>query len=367
MDKIKRIHLTAQLLLAICLFHSTQYAESNETQLHFDFEYIGKAVQKRGTHVWGTSPVIGPDGRVHLYVAEWPIPRDPSVRFSGWYKESQIAHYVGDNPEGPFEFLRIAVPDLDGKFNAPHNPTVQHIDGKYVLSFIVNEIDDTSTQRIVMFVADDLNDTWVPIADGEPDGTALRLPDDPSIWSHASCRGITNPSLVKHDGRYLLFFKGVLCDSEQPSLFKLWHFGYGVASAKQLEGPYQYHPDRITPEELQLEDVAAFSLKDKVYMLSRDIRGTLGSEEGGIIWTSDDGMKFDKANTKRSFDTLASYLEEGALDGAAVYRGTTHGQLERPQLLFIDGTPRYMYVATGINDEAGYGSCSHVFKVKIIE
>ena len=95
------------------------------TSLSFKFEYIGKAVQKKNTHVWGSSPVIGRDGKVHLYVAEWPMPEDQSEKFSGWYKHSHIAHYVGDSPEGPFKFVGIAVNDRDNDFNSPHNPTIQ--------------------------------------------------------------------------------------------------------------------------------------------------------------------------------------------------------------------------------------------------
>lgn len=356
-------------LIVICLFLAIFsigcVPVASEKPLNLDFEYIGLAVQKKDTHVWGSSPVIGKDGKVHLYVAEWPMPGDEEEKFSGWYKHSRIAHYVGDSPEGPFEFLRIAVPDKDGKFNAPHNPTIRQIDGKYVLSFIVNEGDDTSTQRIIMYVADDLNDEWRPAKGALPDGTILSLPTNKNIWSHESCRGITNPSLIKFGDQYLMYFKAVICDSETPSDWMLWHFGYGVAISDDLEGPYEYFPDRITPEELQLEDVAAFGYQDKVYMLSRDIRGTLGSHEGGIIWNSSDGLVFTMEDTQRSFEQLASYIGPNKLVDAAVYRGTPQGQLERPQLLFENGKPTYMYLATGVNTNSGYGSCSHVFKVNI--
>ena len=98
-----------------------------------EFEYVGKAVQTEGMHVWGSSPVIGPDGKVHLYVARWST--KTRKNFNGWYKDCEIAHYVGDQPEGPFEFVRVAVADQDGSFNSPHNPSIKKIDGKYVLCF----------------------------------------------------------------------------------------------------------------------------------------------------------------------------------------------------------------------------------------
>ena len=42
-----------------------------------------------------------------------------------------------------------------------------------------------------------------------------------------------------------------------------------------------------------------------------------------------------------------------------------NGQLERPQILIVDGEPTYLYVATGINPKEGFGSCSHVFKLNV--
>lgn len=335
-------------------------------QLELDLDYIGLAVQKKGTHVWGTSPVVGKDGKVHLYVAQWPIPKNKKEGFKGYFTTSEIAHYVGDTPDGPFEFVRIAVPDQDGTFNAPHNPTIKFIDGRYVLCFIVNENDDRTKQRIIMYVADDLNDDWQPAKGAEPDGTILRCPDDHKIWNHNSLRGVTNPSLIKYKGEYLLYFKSATPDHEKdPNDFYNREFGYGVATSKTLEGPYEFYPERLTSKEMELEDVYAFSYGDNIYMISRDLGATLGDKEGGLLWKSDDGFNFQVKETQRAFESLVSYVGEEALDGANKYRGSLKGQLERPQLLIIDGKPTYMYSATGVNVNDGYGSCSHVFKITV--
>ncbi len=348
--------------------------ESNKS-VQMTYEYVGPAVQKKNAHVWGSTPVMGKDGRVHLFVAEWPVKSDSIKKFSGWYTESGIMHYVANQPEGPFEFAGIAVADQDGDFNAPHNPSVKYMDDKYVLCFIVNdngnagadvrEGEITKSQRIIMFVTDDLNDEWRPAKGAEPDGTVLRQPGDTSIWCAYSCRGVTNPSLVKHNGEYLLYFKSVIPDPKDPENFSGWSFGYGLAKSKYLEGPYQFHKKRITSDKLQLEDAAAFTCLDHVYMLSRDIRGTLGSREGGILWRSTDGYTFPLSEAGRSFEPLVTYVGEDKLKGAVVHRGTTKGQLERPQILSIDGKPAYMYVATGVSTNEGFGSSSHVFKLNI--
>lgn len=116
---------------------------------------------------------------------------------------------------------------------------------------------------------------------------------------------------------------------------------------------------------MELEDVYAFSYGDNIYMISRDLGATLGDKEGGLLWKSDDGFNFQVKETQRAFESLVSYVGEEALDGANKYRGSLKGQLERPQLLIIDGKPTYMYSATGVNVNDGYGSCSHVFKITV--
>jgi hypothetical protein len=333
--------------------------------LDITYEHVGVAVQQKGTHVWGTSPVIGKDGKVHLFVAQWPMPENKKEGFKGYFKTSENAQYVGDTPEGPFEFVRMVVRDEDGAFNAPHNPTVKFIDDQYVLCFIVNSNDDRTKIRIMMCVADDLNGEWRPAKGAEPDGTILRRPDDASIWCHNAVRGVSNPALIKHNGEYRIYFKAAIPDPEKEPDFWNREFGYGVATSKTLEGPYEFYPERLTSEEIELEDVYAFSYDDQVYMLSRDIAASLGGKEGGLLWVSEDGIHFPKEKTRRAFESLATYLDEDALDGATVHRGSEKGQLERPQVLLIDGEPSYLYVATGINTEAGFGSCSHVFKLNL--
>ncbi len=324
-----------------------------------EFEYVGRAVQTEGMHVWGSSPVIGPDGKVHLYVARWPMATQKN--FNGWFKDCEIAHYVGDEPEGPFEFVRVAVADQDGTFNSPHNPTIKQIDGKYVLCFIVNENNLLKTQRIIMYVADDLSDDWKPAAGAEPDGTILRKSSEPTDWNYAAQLGVSNPSLVKHQGKYLLYDKSVVKPTPDAKRGK---YIYGVAVSDKLEGPYKHHPKRVTPDSMQLEDAYAFSMDNSVYLLSRDFVGSKGSSGGGLLWKSKDGFYFDKKDTTRAYEDLEHYVGKESLSQANVFRGKRDGHLERAQVLAIDGQPAYLYVATGINTTPGYGSCSHVFRIK---
>jgi len=323
-----------------------------------DYEYLGMAVQREGMHVWGSSPVVAPDGKIHLFVAQWPIDTQPN--FNGWYKDCEIAQYVGDSPEGPFEFVRVAVPDQDGTFNSPHNPTIQHIDGTYVLCFIVNEHDKLKTQRIIMYVADDLNGDWRPAAGAEADGTILRKSTKPTDWNHTAQLGVSNPSLIKHRGKYLLYDKSVVKKNPQA---KRGSYTYGVAVSDKLEGPYTHHPKQVTQVGMPLEDAYAFTMDDSVYLISRDFGSKKGSHGGGLLWKSDDGLFFASENVTRSFEHLSHYTGKKALRGAKIFRGDLSGRLERPQILSIDGQPTYLYLATGINTTPGCGSCSHVFRI----
>lgn len=321
----------------------------------FEFEYLGKAVETEGMHVWGSSPVIGPDGKVHLYVAQWPM--ETQKDFSGWYKDCEIAHYIGDKPKGPFKFVRVAVPDQGGAFNSPHNPTIQKIDGKYVLCFIVNENNKLKTQRIIMLVADDLDDNWRPAAGAEKDGTVLRKSADPTDWNYNAKLGVSNPSLIKYNGKYMLYVKSVV-----PK------YTYGVAISDALEGPYKTHPKKVTGG--GIEDAYAFTMDNRVYLLSRNFgHAKGGSHGGGLLWKSEDGLWFPWNDMALSFKPLSHYIGTEQLKKGTKYRPPAKvkdysGRLERPQILMQDGEPAYVYMATGISTRDGYGSCSHVFKMK---
>ena len=338
------------ILLFICLGCKTQAQKMK-------FEYIGDAAQQKGMHVWGSSPVIGKDGKTHLFAAQWPTATQPD--FNGWYKDCEIGHYVSDKPEGPFEYVGVAVPDKDGLFNSPHNPTISNLDGQYQLCFIVNENSDLKTQRIIMYVADDLNDTWRPAKGGEADGTILRQSQDPNVWNYTARLGVSNPSLIKYKGKYLLYHKSVV--RKEP---KGYVYSYGVVVADNVEGPYIHQPTRVTEEAMPLEDAFAFTMKDSVYMISRDFRASLGNSGGGLLWKSGDGFSFPAEKTVRAYEDLQHYVGEEYLKDAVAYRGKKDGHLERAQMLFIDGKPAYLYLATGVQVKPGFGSSSHVFKIR---
>ena len=127
-------------------------------------EYVGVAVEEPGYHVWGSSPVIGPAGKTHLFVARWPIEK----KFKAWLTHCEIARYTSEQPEGPFTFQDVVVQG-SGKqgtwdFQSPHNPSVQKVGDRYVLTYIANaggtKPECVSSQRIGMIVADVPEGPW---------------------------------------------------------------------------------------------------------------------------------------------------------------------------------------------------------------
>lgn len=361
--KLQKITLFVLALLCLACNDKTKKNKvekaNTESKIHtgnMKIEYVGRAADNEGMHVWGSSPIQDKDGKTHLYAAQWSTATQPD--FNGWYKDCEIGHYVSDSPEGPFEYLGVAVEDKDGLFNSPHNPTISNIDGQYQLCFIVNENSDLKTQRIIMYVADDLNDTWRPAKGAEIDGTILRQTKDSSVWNYTARLGVSNPSLIKYKGKYLLYHKSVV--RKEP---KGYVYSYGVVVADAVEGPYIHNPTRVTEEKMPLEDAYAFTMKDSVYLMSRDFRGTLGNRGGGLLWKSRDGFSFPAEKTVRAYEDLQHYVGEEHLKDAVSYRGKKDGHLERAQILFIDEKPAYLYLATGVQVKPGYGSSSHVFKI----
>ena len=64
----------------ILFFLPAAFAQQETFADHWEF--VGIAVEEPGFTIWGTSPVMGEDGKVHLYVARW-LMADDIARFAG--------------------------------------------------------------------------------------------------------------------------------------------------------------------------------------------------------------------------------------------------------------------------------------------
>ncbi|WP_339756041.1 glycoside hydrolase family protein [Algoriphagus aquimarinus] len=342
--------LSSLFIFVLFAFSSGRLFAQNK-QFADSWEYMGIAVEEPGFTIWGTSPVMDDEGNVHLFVARWPGDKvNPD-----WRSASEIAHYVGSNPEGPFSFSDVAVAgtglDTWDKYGA-HNPTISRVEDKYVLLYIANDNPSQpphpSNQKIGMAIADSPYGPWNKV---NKDGLILDTPKNPAYWNYEASNGVNNPALLKHpDGEYFIYFK-----SEKSRM--------GLAIAENLEGPYVQMPFPVTSNDQNIEDGYAFMYEGKFALLTTDNHGIIEAG-GGLLWTSEDGITFD--TYEKGFHRINAYLDFDQ-ENVAIYYGpmnATYSKFERPQLLLVDGEVNYMYVPSGHNIFGRKNTVSYVLKFK---
>lgn len=312
------------------------------------WEFVGVAVQEPGFHIWGTSPVMDDKGKAHLFAARWPKKYgfDP-----GWRSNSEIAHYVGDGPDGPFRFSDIALAGNEkntwDKYGM-HKPTIHKAGDQYALLYIANndyhQPPHPSNQCTGMAVSKNLNGPWQKV---NGDGRILAPPLSSAYWNYKAGNGVVNPALLQYKGGFLLYFK-----SKNAKM--------GLAVSENLTGPYQQLPFPVTRNSKTIEDGYAFVYEDKICLLTTDNHGIL-KKGGGILWQSDDGVSFD--HYEPGFKLINEYVEPGKKTDSKWYYGPKDVmKFERPQTLMIDEKPGYLYVASGCNIYGGGTTISYVLK-----
>lgn len=353
MKRMNVLSVTLGLIIhAFC--YQTHAADEIRKSVESDFcrslQYAGIAIEEKGWHIWGCSPVIGKDGKVHAFVERFPT----SVPFDiGWRTHSEIAHYVADAPEGPFTFRETVLKGTGentwDRFG-PHNSHIQEIDGKYVLLYIANAngmtkgiAGHTSSQRIGMAIAETLDGPWRKVGDS---GLILSPSTDPKHWTFHASNGVNNPALLKHpSGKYCIYYK-----SQAAKM--------GVAISDKLEGPYIHQPEPITQNKTAIEDGYAFMSQGKFYFLTTDNHG-ICEKGGGLLWESADGLSFEQT-PQLGFHAATHYLP--LHDSQNVRHHYAARTCQRPQILMQSGQPTHLYVASGTNPNGGDGTVSMVLK-----
>jgi len=321
-----------------------------DLQLADMWEYVGIAVEEPGYTIWGTSPIQDEKGQTHLFVARWPaeLKVDP-----GWRSHSEIAHYVGPSPEGPFRFSDLALTGSGkntwDKYGA-HNPTIHKVGDSYVLLYIGNDNPETpphpANQHIGMALSSSLHGPWEKV---NGDGLILSPPGDSSVWNYGASNGVNNPALLCHpNGEFYLYFK-----SEGGRM--------GLAQSREIQGPYEQLPEPVTSNEQTIEDGYAFIHKEKICLLTTDNHGIL-EKGGGLLWQSDDGLHFNL--TEQGFYPVEQYLGKEKLSKARRHYGGETIKFERPQLLLIDKEPAYLYVTSGYHFFGKESTASYVMRFK---
>lgn len=347
---------------------SLKSAEGKEMKMPYSkmaltAKLIGPAIDEKEWFNWCVSPVIGKDGKVHIFSGRWP----KADGMEGWRKKgAEIAHFVSDHPEGPFQYVRTILKSEmladSTTMLAPCNPRLEYVDGKYVLLYICQNPSDPRQQRIGMMTSKELEGPWTFA--GKNDGIMLDHSSDPSEWTYYAKSGVNNPALLKIKDKYYLYFNCITKPHAKASN------NYGCAVADKLEGPYKLCKTPATDNISYIEDAHAFVHNGKYYMLTTDNFGRNTGAYGNIIlWKSDDGLQFKLKDAKIAMGTLFDYWgteEDRAklMKTPGLFVRSASGKLERPAILKIDGKPAYFYGVGDVNLEGGSVAKSYVFKIE---
>lgn len=343
------VEATGEARIRLLAAHATRATPVDVTQFADSWRFVGPAVREPDYNVWGSSPIDGPDGRVHLFVSRWPV----AAKFDpGWRTHSEIARYVADRAEGPFSLAEVVVRG-DGEgwdgFGA-HNPTVSRCGAGYLLHYIANDGLEShpANQRIGALYAEHLEGPWRAY------GPQPVLSPLDGGFNHNSGNGVNNPAYLElPDGRALLYFKTTDTRSDRAH-----HAVMGVAIAARPGASYRVHQEPVTQNDRTIEDGYAFLLGDRIALLTTDNHGLL-EKGGGLLWLSRDGVTFDPTPLP-GFHRFARYLADPPAAARTHYGAGW--KFERPQLLLRGGRPAYLYVASGTSLSGSDGTCSYVLR-----
>ncbi|MBC8053413.1 MAG: glycoside hydrolase family protein [Sphingobacteriaceae bacterium] len=351
---ISRIALVAALgMIGESVLAAANYLKENLSSFAKKLRPVGRVLESEGYYVWCNSPIQAPDGKIHLFYSRWSSKKG----MGGWINSCEIARAVADKPEGPYQYVEtVLAPRGEGYWDATtcHNPHIQFVDGKYCLFFMGNSNGKTNTKRIGLAISDSLNGPWK-----RPDKPLLEAGPEGSWDDHCT----TNPAFVKHpNGQYWLYYKSWnnndYYNSKDPLI--RGNRKYGLAVADKLEGPYLRYSDKpvidfsVKGANRQFEDAYVWYEKRRFKLLARDMG--VYSHDVGLIMESKDGLNWTEPEI--SFKPVKEYVQEPP----APAHLKKYGRFERPQLLFINGKPTYLFTTS---QGGKYMTASpFVFKIK---
>lgn len=348
------------LLYAIAISVKAQHKNFENSKLPISslekgLKWTGGTVSDPNYSIWGCSPIMGEDGKIHVFAARWPQKNvDP-----GWRISSEVAHYVADKPEGPYRFVEVVVKgtntDTWDKYGA-HNPEIKKIGDYYVIVYIANDNYELpyhpANQKIGLVYAKSLNGPWKKVGE---DGLIIQPSQQPTHWTYKSPLGVDNPCITQINGKIVVYFKARRHGVQKAI--------YGYATADQIEGPYKMSDQPITDNDSYLEDATCFTYKGKHYLLTTDNFGEVtGVKGGGILWQSSTGFNFSTKDAQLGYGLIPSYktdYDETKIH--KIYGGDP--KFERPKVLFIKGKPAYFFAPSGWNIDGGERSVGYILKI----
>ena len=257
---------------------------------------LGRILELENYFVWCQAPIFGPDGKVHVFFSRWPAEK----KMGGWINSSEIAHAVADSPGGPYEVTgTVLAPRGPGFWDATtcHNPHIQKVGDRYALFYMGNSNGRTDTKRIGLALADSLDGPWKRF------DAPLLQPGAEGAWDdHCT----TNPCFIQHpNGEYWLYYKSwntaEYVNGKPPIR---GNRKYGLATAKNLEGPYVKYPKNPLIDfsgrgaNRQCEDAYVWREDGKFHVIMRDMG--VFSHDVGLIMDSSDGLSWSRLRATES-------------------------------------------------------------------
>ena len=338
MDRRNFISKLSILTTGACFnFSETgSFLYSDESPFAKHLRPVGRALEMEDYYVWCNSPIQGDDGKIHVFFSRWVAKKG----MGGWINGSEIAHAIADSPEQPFSFQEVIFSPRPGFFDATtcHNPLIKKIDGRYCLFYMGNSNGKTNTKRIGLAFSDSLNGPWQ-----RPDKALLEAGAAGAWDDHCT----TNPAFIKHpNGEYWLYYKSWNTHDYETSVDPLikGNRKNGLAISKNLEGPYiKYSGNPVIDfsskgANRQFEDAFVWMEKNKFKMIARDMG--IYNHEVGIIMQSKKGIHWD--DPKIAYYGADKYIQQPTPPSYL----KKYGRFERPQILFQNGKPSYLFTAS---------------------
>lgn len=298
---------------------------------------VGRILEMPGYYVWCNSPIVAPDGKIHVFFSRW----EEKYGMGGWISHCEIAHAVADSPESAFEFDSVVLAPRAGHFDSTtcHNPHIQFVDGKYCLFYMGNSNSKTNTKRIGLALSDSLYGPWK-----RSDKPLLDTSSTDSWDDHCT----TNPSFIKHpDGQYWLYYKSWNTREYETAPKEDRIKGnrkYGLAIAENIEGPYvKYKGNPVIDfssegENRQLEDAYVWIENGLFNLVARDMG--FFNHNVGLYFQSKDGIRWSEPQV--AYWEADRYIQQPP----APKHLNRYGRFERPQLLMKEGRPSYLFTTT---------------------
>lgn len=314
----------------------TQAAGDNLSDFCKKLKPIGRILERESEYVWCNAPIEDSEGKIHVFFSRW----NAAKNMSGWINGSEIAHAVAATPGGPYEYVETVLAPRAGYFDATtcHNPHIKKVGETYYLFYMGNSNGKTDTKRIGRATAPSLNGPW------KRRDTPLLEPGPPGSWDdHCT----TNPSYVVHPsagGQSWLYYKSWNTKEYETMTGPVrGNRKYGVATAETIEGPYtKYKGNPVLdfssrPGNAQLEDAFVWFENGMYKMIARDMG--FFNHEYGLYLESKDGLKWSEPTI--AYKELKAYVTEPTPPSYL----KKYGRFERPQILFREGKPAYLFTA----------------------